>query len=75
MGTKYALKNIKFKDSKIPKISMCGGGCGLVCGVVFRQRREGDGADHQGKGHQQCKFDVLRLIPGVVRHRGLDDAE
>ena len=28
MGTKYALKNIKFKDSKIPKISMCGGGCG-----------------------------------------------
>ena len=28
MGTKYALKNIRFKDSKIPKISMCGGGCG-----------------------------------------------
>ena len=28
MGIKYALKNIKFKDSKIPKISMCGGGCG-----------------------------------------------
>ena len=28
MGTKYALKNIKIKDSKIPRISMCGGGCG-----------------------------------------------
>ena len=28
MGTKYALKNIRFKDSKIPRISMCGGGCG-----------------------------------------------
>ncbi len=30
MGTKYALKRIKIKDSKIPKISMCGGGCGQV---------------------------------------------
>lgn len=28
MGTKHALKNIKIKDSKIPRISMCGGGCG-----------------------------------------------
>lgn len=28
MGSKYALKHIKIKDSKIPKISMCGGGCG-----------------------------------------------
>ena len=28
MGQKYALKNIKIRDSKIPKISMCGGGCG-----------------------------------------------
>lgn len=28
MGTKHALKDIKIKDSKIPKISMCGGGCG-----------------------------------------------
>ena len=31
MGKEYALKNIKIKNSKIPKISMCGtGGCGLV---------------------------------------------
>lgn len=30
METKYALKNIKIKDSKIPRISMCGGGCGQV---------------------------------------------
>lgn len=28
MGTKYALRNIKIKDTNIPKISMCGGGCG-----------------------------------------------
>jgi hypothetical protein len=28
MGTKHALKDIKIKDSKIPRISMCGGGCG-----------------------------------------------
>lgn len=31
MGTKYALKNVRIKDSKIPKISMCGGGCGGGC--------------------------------------------
>lgn len=31
MGKEYALKNIRIKDSKISKISMCGtGGCGLV---------------------------------------------
>lgn len=28
MGSKYTLKNIRIRDSKIPKISMCGGGCG-----------------------------------------------
>lgn len=28
MGTKHALRNIKIKDAKIPRISMCGGGCG-----------------------------------------------
>lgn len=28
MGQKHALKNIRIRDSKIPKISMCGGGCG-----------------------------------------------
>ena len=28
MRTKYALKDVKIKDSNIPRISMCGGGCG-----------------------------------------------
>ena len=28
MGSKHALRNIKIKDAKIPRISMCGGGCG-----------------------------------------------
>lgn len=28
MGSKHALRNIKIKDTKIPRISMCGGGCG-----------------------------------------------
>ena len=28
MGTKHALRNIKIKDANIPRISMCGGGCG-----------------------------------------------
>ena len=28
MGSKHALRNIKIKDVNIPRISMCGGGCG-----------------------------------------------
>ena len=28
MGTKHALKDVKIKDANIPRISMCGGGCG-----------------------------------------------
>ena len=28
MGTKHALRDVKIKDANIPRISMCGGGCG-----------------------------------------------
>ena len=39
MGTKHALKDVKIKDANIPRISMCGGGCGQGYCVSFAIQR------------------------------------
>ena len=57
--------HLSFSASSAPGgLHSCG--CGLVHGIVFRQRREGDGTDDQGKGHQQCKCLLHDHIPPFI---------